>query len=639
MLVIYAAKTVPAQVTINKSKGCEGLFPLLLLVQNYDSATIILKTGGISLVFRDTFLTFDGNSTVATRQPLCTNIENTFTIEFWAKPEALREADVESAAGITKSRSQRFAITPVFGAYGDGDYARAGIGVSVGTNGISVYEHTTNHLTAALAADMTVDDWTHIAVVYVNKTPSLYVNGQLIKHGVTSIKEKVVPSAQFGGLHPYGFYMGSLQEIRIWNTARTASELSMHMHRELTGKEIGLCKYWKMDEGAGSHIQDFTSRQADGTLSGAKWKTARPTASDSGINVLFTFFIPSGGVETLNRQRFYALNQDGINCHFLYTQPGTGLQNEIETSIFVTGDEEEIKKIVLQGNYDAIIVGSDLQLLQKIKKFGYQGALIYEIQGLGFNKEYADYFLKNHAYSVIQQYSDAILYPQTPHLIEAFEKHFPAKKKYCFHNCFNTAEFRYRPGPKKKQPIIGWVGRLEENKNWRDFLSIGAELIKDIPSLQLWMFEDNTLGEKSERIAFQQKINEWNLRPHLMVYANQPHDKMADYFSMIGDSGGFLCSTSKVEGFGYAVLEAMVCRCPVLSTDSDGVRSFIQHNITGKFFELGNISQAVQEGRELLSNLPLREKMRNKAVEHIETHFSLKQYQENFLNMIHSLKN
>ncbi|MFP3415838.1 glycosyltransferase, partial [Bacillus sp. SIMBA_074] len=101
---------------------------------------------------------------------------------------------------------------------------------------------------------------------------------------------------------------------------------------------------------------------------------------------------------------------------------------------------------------------------------------------------------------------------------------------------------------------------------------------------------------------------------HLKMYVNQPHNKMAEYFSIIGDSGGFLCSTSKVEGFGYAVLEAMVCRCPVLSTDSDGVRSFIRHNQTGKFFDQGNIDQAELEGNELLSNIPLREDIRRKAV-------------------------
>jgi glycosyltransferase involved in cell wall biosynthesis len=296
-----------------------------------------------------------------------------------------------------------------------------------------------------------------------------------------------------------------------------------------------------------------------------------------------------------------------------------------------------MKEIILSGQYEAIVVGSDFQLLQRIRNFGYKGILIYENQGLGINKENANYVLKRYS-TIINNYCDAILYPKTPHLIQAIESNFPHKKKFCFHNCFNTEEFNYRIHPKSSKPIIGWVGRLEENKNWRDFLLIGAELMRENPSIQIWMFEDNTLGIKSERIAFEQKVDELNLRSNLTVYANQPHSKMADYYSIIGDSGGFLCSTSKVEGFGYAVLEAMVCRCPVLATDSDGVRSLIKHNDTGKFFEIGNIRQAIQEGKELMSNNGLREKIKSRGAEHIKVHFSLEKYAENFLNMIHHLK-
>ncbi len=356
------------------------------------------------------------------------------------------------------------------------------------------------------------------------------------------------------------------------------------------------------------------------------------------INILFTFFIPSGGVETLNRQRYYALQPRGINCHFLYLQKGTGLQNKIDAPIYVTNNDKEIKDIIEKGNFDAIVVNSDLLLQKKMKESGYTGLVIYEVQGLGTDKKYADYFLQKHASPILNQYCDAILYPRTPHLVTAFEKHFPHLPKYSFHNSFSLDTFHYKRQPKQPNPIVGWVGRLEENKNWRDFLKIGAQLKKEFPSLQLWMFEDSTLSTKDERIAFKQNVQELQLHHCLQVFENQPHHKMAAYFSTIGDSGGFLCSTSKVEGFGYAVLEAMVCKCPVLSTDSDGVKNFIKHNRTGKFFTLGNIAEAVSQGKELMTNNRLREKIRNTGVKHIENHFSPENYATHFINMIEELK-
>lgn len=594
----------------------------------------MLNIGGYLIMLYKNFLEFNNfKNIIVTEKQLFPNIQGTFTIEFWAKPEATHEVDKVSRRGISKILNQRFAVTPVFGAYGDGDKSRVGIGISIGTNGVSVYEHTTNHLVATLVFETSINSWTHVAVVYINRTPFLYINGEIVKRGLSSYKKRVVPSGVFGGLSPYNFYVGGLQEMRIWKGARTQSEIKEYMNREITGDESEIFGYWKLNEGSGNVVYDSTVNKNHGTIKEAKW-FGLENNQPSQINILFTFYIPSGGVETLNRQRFYALSQKGINCDFLYTQSGTGLQNKINTSIFVTNDENKIRDIISKKNYKAIIVATDLHLLKKIRNFGYKGLLIYEIQGLGFNKEHADDFLKNQAYSIINEYCDGLLYPQTPHLIQAFEKYYPSKKKFCFHNCFNTNDFSYEIHPKRDAPIIGWVGRLEENKNWRDFLLIGADLIKENPSINLWMFEDNTLSTQEERLAFEQKIKELNLDSHLTIYANQPHSQMARFLSIIGDSGGFLCSTSKVEGFGYAVLEAMVCKCPVLSTDSDGVRSFITHNLTGKFYDLGNISHAVKEGKELLSNKDLREEIRRKAVEHINKNFSPAEYADNFLNMI-----
>lgn len=38
------------------------------------------------------------------------------------------------------------------------------------------------------------------------------------------------------------------------------------------------------------------------------------------MNILFVYYVSSGGVETLNRQRSSALKKKNIKCHFLYYQ-------------------------------------------------------------------------------------------------------------------------------------------------------------------------------------------------------------------------------------------------------------------------------------------------------------------------------
>lgn len=339
-------------------------------------------------------------------------------------------------------------------------------------------------------------------------------------------------------------------------------------------------------------------------------------------------------METLNRQRVSALQEHGIQCHLLYLQSGSGLQNTPPCPTYVTNEDHEIQQLISVENYDAVIVASNYLLLQRIRRLGYENILIYEVQGLG-NKETADRVLKE-AYPYVTHYANASLFPRTSHLIHLFHQYYESLPKFCFHNCIDTDQFWYKPPPQQQpSPVLGWIGRIEPNKNWRDFLLIGSQLIQINPQIKLWIFEDEHIS--LEKAQFEQAVHQLNLSAHLVRHSNVPHQHMVNYLSMIGDSGGFLCSTSITEGFGYAIIEAMCCRCPVLATDSDGVRSFITHNVTGKFYSHGNIQEAVNEALQLMSNPSLRDGIRQQAQAHIQAHFSKKQYRHNFISMLTEL--
>ncbi len=65
---------------------------------------------------------------------------------------------------------------------------------------------------------------------------------------------------------------------------------------------------------------------------------------EENMNILFVFFGPSGGVETLNRQRSLALKKKNINCHFLYYKKQRDLVNNHYGPTFITNKDDEIKK-------------------------------------------------------------------------------------------------------------------------------------------------------------------------------------------------------------------------------------------------------------------------------------------------------
>ncbi|HWY77735.1 MAG TPA: LamG-like jellyroll fold domain-containing protein, partial [Verrucomicrobiae bacterium] len=163
-----------------------------------------------------------------------TNITNSFTMEFWAWPNAGRAETPENPEGIVGISGERYAIFP-FQLVGAG-FSIVGAGVSVGTNGISVFEHADNHLASPLVYDAAISGWTHIAVVYTNHQPLLYVNGVLARTGIPS-QYTSCPSTDLGeeGIG-YGYYSGLLDEVSIYNRSLTANEIQSIYNAGSSGK-------------------------------------------------------------------------------------------------------------------------------------------------------------------------------------------------------------------------------------------------------------------------------------------------------------------------------------------------------------------------------------------------------------------
>ena len=72
-----------------------------------------------------------------------------------------------------------------------------------------------------------------------------------------------------GGNRSYSFE-GVISEVRVWNTARTQTEIQDNMNTVLTGTETGLVAYYKFDEGTGTTLTDYAGTN-DGTIYGASW--------------------------------------------------------------------------------------------------------------------------------------------------------------------------------------------------------------------------------------------------------------------------------------------------------------------------------------------------------------------------------
>tara|TARA_B100000809_G_C15114570_1_gene521900 strand:+ start:869 stop:1264 length:396 start_codon:yes stop_codon:yes gene_type:complete len=111
----------------------------------------------------------------------------------------------------------------------------------------------------------------HIAGVRDKDTNQLflYIDGSLQDNVDTDLSENLSSSQSlFIGTHLYNMsdgFDGKIDEVRIWNVARTEAEIQATMNSSLTGKEEGLVGYWNFDDGT---AKDLTANSNDGALKG-----------------------------------------------------------------------------------------------------------------------------------------------------------------------------------------------------------------------------------------------------------------------------------------------------------------------------------------------------------------------------------
>ncbi len=139
---------------------------------------------------------------------------------------------------------------------------------------------------------MVLDDaWHHIALVrdIANGNLAIYVDGQEDFAGAQDINVAdlsypddgipVTGNCDTGQLTPYGWYLvvaaekhdagaaypsfaGYVDELRIWNRARTAAEIAADRHRVLPAGTPNLVGYYRFEEGSGTTVADTSGSGA-----------------------------------------------------------------------------------------------------------------------------------------------------------------------------------------------------------------------------------------------------------------------------------------------------------------------------------------------------------------------------------------
>ncbi len=246
-----------------------------------DTITIPPPTYGASCLYgAPGTLAFDGVNDYASVNSANT-LSGTFTVEAWAKP-----------AHPTKAMT-------VIGSRGPGEFSfdfkfQGGnkIHGDIGTG--------SSWLTTAADANFNyvAGTWYHVAYVITPGNCKIYINGALIVslsmpntapllYNSNHLFTVGRPGSTFNGER----FEGEIDEVRVWNTARTLTEIQNNRGNALSGSEPGLVRYYRLNDGTGTVMKDNSTSAANGALSNfsLSGKTSNWTANSALVQIKNNF--------------------------------------------------------------------------------------------------------------------------------------------------------------------------------------------------------------------------------------------------------------------------------------------------------------------------------------------------------------
>ncbi|WP_427156928.1 LamG-like jellyroll fold domain-containing protein [Aliinostoc sp. HNIBRCY26] len=115
-----------------------------------------------------------------------------------------------------------------------------------------------------------LNTWTHIAGTLKGNQLKLYVNGKLeAEKTVSSYSLNTARPLRIGAGategNPNFRFPGQIDQVQVWNKARSEVEIQTGMNRRLTGNEAGLVAYWQFTDGI---AKDYSPNGYNGKIYG-----------------------------------------------------------------------------------------------------------------------------------------------------------------------------------------------------------------------------------------------------------------------------------------------------------------------------------------------------------------------------------
>jgi len=206
------------------------------------------------------------------------------------------------------------------------------------------------------------------------------------------------------------------------------------------------------------------------------------------------------------------------------------------------------------------------------------------------------------------------------------------KSKTTFiYNSYDEKKFKFKKNLSLKNKLdshetinIGMVGRLEVHKDQKSLIK-AIKILKE-KSIHSKLF---LIGDGSQQSILKKLTKKLQLNNEvLFLGARIDIEKILEKIDI------FVFSTTKDEGFGIAMVEAMGKGLPILASDVGACREVLQDGKYGTLVK-PNCYISIADGIEnMLSNLNLVRRTRNYAYKHVLKNFTKKQMALEYLKVL-----
>lgn len=176
---------------------------------------------------------------------------------------------------------------------------------------------------------------------------------------------------------------------------------------------------------------------------------------------------------------------------------------------------------------------------------------------------------------------------------------------------------------KSNTTYVGYVGRLDFQKNPKMFLRVAKLIIDKNPNIRFLMIGFGAWDRSGESIKAM--IRNLGLYERFELVHWIPHDEVLRFMKKCA----LVMVTSRYESFGYVAAEAMAAGKPVIVTNVDGLKDIVEHSKSGFIVELNDDESMAKYALKLLNDPRLSNDIgmeaRKRVVENFEIRKKVKQ--------------